>query len=128
MTGYTVINEKTVSRNSDGAIIINEPTNADWPEYIAWLAKGNVADQRKSILSQELMAQFTVEDYGRIKNAVAGSDTFGLLWASLQSQKDPMDVSSDRFMAGWSALIDVLGELRMQGIGAALGVALASKS
>lgn len=122
MTGYTVINEKTVSRNSDGAIVINEPTNADWPEYIAWLAQGNAADQRKTILSQELMAQFTVEDYGHIKNAIAGNDAFGLLWVSLQTQKDAMNVQSTRFRAGWNALIEALGGPRMQEIGVALGV------
>jgi hypothetical protein len=68
-----------------------------------------------------MMAQFTVADYSKIKTAVASSDAFGLLWASLQAQRDPMTTTSVRFVAGWSALVTALGQSRMNQIAAALG-------
>ena len=76
----------------------------------------------QSILSQDLMAQFTVVDYGAIKTAVAGSDAFGLLWASLQAQSEPMAIANARFKSGWSALTQVLGAQRMMAIATALGI------
>jgi hypothetical protein len=47
-----------------------------------------------------------------------------LLWASLQAQKDPMVVTNARFLAGWSALVQVLGAPRMTAIATALGVTI----
>ena|ERR1700730_17548992 len=78
----------------------------------------------QTVLSQDLMAQFTVADFTAIKTAVANSDNFGLLWASLQAQKDPMIITKPRFKAGWSALITVLGATRMAAIATALGVTI----
>jgi hypothetical protein len=78
-----------------------------------------------SVLSQDIMAQFTVADFTAIKAAVASNDNFGLLWASLQAQKDAMLVTNARFKAGWSALVTVLGAPRMAAIAAALGVPIA---
>jgi hypothetical protein len=76
------------------------------------------------VLSQDLMAQFTVADFTAIKAAVANSDNFGLLWASLQAQKDPMIITKPRFKAGWAALVQVLGQPRMTVIATALGVTI----
>ncbi|OAF09882.1 hypothetical protein AYJ54_11800 [Bradyrhizobium centrolobii] len=45
-----------------------------------------------------------------------------LLWWSFLAQRDPMAISNDRFRAGWSALVSVLGAPRMTAIAAALGV------
>src|ERR1700682_6320840 len=66
-----------------------------------------------SVLSQDLMAQFTVGDYTAIVAAVAATPAFGLLWVSLQAQKDPMIIANARFKAGWAALVQVLGQPRM---------------
>jgi len=77
-----------------------------------------------SVLSQDLMAQFTVADYAAIKTAIASNDAFGLLWASLQAQRDPMMVSNARFQAGWAALVSVLGAPRMSAIATALSITI----
>lgn len=76
----------------------------------------------QTVLSQDLMAQFTVADYSAIVAAVAGNASFGLLWVSLQTQKDPMVVTNARFLAGWAALTQVLGAPRMAAIATALSV------
>ena len=95
-----------------------------------WLTAGGVpvayvpVTSPKTVLSQDLMAQFTVADFTAIKTAVANSDNFGLLWASLQAQKDPMILTKARFKAGWSALVTVLGATRMAAIATALGVTI----
>jgi hypothetical protein len=76
----------------------------------------------QSILSQDLMAQFTAADATAIQAAVTGNVQFWLLWSAMQAQKDPMIVTSARFLAGWDALVQVLGQARMDAIAAALGV------
>jgi hypothetical protein len=77
-----------------------------------------------SILSQDLMAQLTVADYSAIKTAIAANDSFGLLWSTMQAQKDPMIVTNARFVSGWAALVQVLGQPRMTAISTALGVTI----
>jgi hypothetical protein len=76
----------------------------------------------QTVLPQDLMAQLTVADYTAIVASVAATPAFGLLWVSLQAQKDPMLVTNARFLAGWAALVLVLGQPRMDVIAAALGV------
>lgn len=76
------------------------------------------------ILSQDLMAQFTADDAAKIQAAVTANPQFWLLWSSLQAQSDPMEVGNVRFLAGWSALVAVLGADRMTAIGSALGIAV----
>jgi hypothetical protein len=71
------------------------------------------------------MAQFNVTDYTAIKAAISGNDQLGLMWLQMQVQKDPMLVTSKRFVAGWNALVQVLGQPRMTAIAAALGVTIA---
>jgi hypothetical protein len=119
-----------VQRNASGAIV-GVYTNKQ-PGY----AEEQIADTDPSVvaflnpvmpqavLSQDLMAQFTVADYTAIVAAVAATPAFGLLWVSLQAQKDPMIVTNARFQAGWSALITVLGAPRMAAIATALGVTI----
>ena len=38
---YQVINPQVVRRISDGACIPFDPANADYQEYLAWVAAGN---------------------------------------------------------------------------------------
>jgi hypothetical protein len=128
MADYQLTSMSHVIRNSDGADIPDEPENRDFKAYQAWLAAGGVPDPyvptavAQSVLSQDLMAQFTVAYFTAIKTAVATNDAFGLLWASMQAQRDPMVVSNSRFQTGWAALVTVLGAPRMVAIAAALGV------
>ena len=128
MADYRLTSTSHVMRNSDGADIPDEPENRDFKVYQAWLAAGGVPDPYvppvvpQSVLSQDLMAQFTVAEFTAIKAAVATNDAFGLLWASLQAQRDPMMVSNARFQAGWAALVTVLGAPRMMVIAAVLGI------
>jgi hypothetical protein len=74
------------------------------------------------ILSQDLMAQFGADDAAKIQAAVSANVKFWLLWSTLQAQKDPMLVTSERFLIGWGALVQVLGQPRMDAIAAALDV------
>lgn len=78
----------------------------------------------QQVLSQDLMKQFTTDDLTRIKDAVDAHIVFWGLWSAMQAQKDPMLVTNDRFKAGWSALVTVLGQMRMDAIAAALGVTI----
>ena len=79
----------------------------------------------KTVLSQDLMAQFTAADAALIQTAVSGDVQFWLLWSAMQAQKDPMIVTNARFMAGWVALVQVLGQPRMTAIATALGITVA---
>lgn len=116
-----------VVRLSDGAWIPNFPPNTDRQAYEAWLAAGNTPDPApppppQSVLSQDLMAQFTAADATAIQVAIAGNVQFWLLWNALTTQKDPMPVTNPRFKLGWSTLVQVLGQPRMDAIATALGV------
>ena|ERR1700694_5548789 len=78
----------------------------------------------QTVFSQDLMAQFTVDDAAKIQAAISGNVQFWLLWSAMQAQKDPMIVTNARFKAGWAALVQVLGAPRMTAIATALGVAI----
>lgn len=80
----------------------------------------------QQVLSQDLVAQLTTDDAGKIQAAISapGNTQLWLLWQSLTAQRDPMLVNNARFKAGWSALIDVLGQARMDAIAVALGVSI----
>lgn len=93
-------------------------------EFLADTDPGLVAflNPPAQILSQDLMAQFTAADAAVIQAAVAANVQFWLLWQALTTQKDPMLITNARFKAGWSALVTVLGQPRMDAIAKALGV------
>lgn len=76
----------------------------------------------QTVLSQDLMAQFTAADATAIQAAISGNVQFWLLWQALTTQKDPMLVTNQRFLDGWHALVQVLGQSRMDAIASALGV------
>jgi hypothetical protein len=131
MTDYQLTAATVIIRTSDGASIPVDPDNRDYAEYQVWLAAGGVPDPYVTppappaqILSQDLMAQFTAADAALIQAAVSGNVQFWLLWSSMQAQKDPMIVTNARFLAGWAALISVLGATRMTAIALALGVTI----
>lgn len=75
-----------------------------------------------SILSQDLMAQFTTDDLIKIKAAVEANIQFWGLWSAMQAQKDPMVLTNERFLMGWDALVQVLGQTRMDDVATALSV------
>jgi hypothetical protein len=78
----------------------------------------------QTVLAQDLMAQFAATDIAAIQTAISSDTAKALLWYSLLAQRDPMHVTNDRFLAGWRALIGVLGIDRMNAIAAALGVTI----
>lgn len=129
MADYQLTATDVVTRTSDSAGIPNDLANRDRAIYEAWLAAGGVPDPYEppaalpqSILPQDLMAQFTADDAAKIQVAIAANPTFWLLWSAMQAQRDPMFVTNDRFLQGWSSLITVLGQARMDAIANALGV------
>lgn len=129
MADYRLIANDIVIRTSDNAHIPSDPANRDRLTYEKWLANGNVPDPfipppppTPKVLSQDLMAQFTVTDYKLIKDAIAVNDSFGLLWSSMQAQKDPMLITNARFITGWNALVSILGQSRMNVIATALNL------
>jgi hypothetical protein len=131
MSDYALTETDIVIRSRDGANVPNDPENRDRADYDKWLAAGGVPDPYvappappPSILSQHLIAQFTAADAGAIQSAISGNTQFWLLWSAMQAQKDPMIVTNARFLAGWTALITVLGAPRMAAIATALGVSI----
>jgi len=78
----------------------------------------------QSVLSQDLIAQFTDDDAARIQVAVAGNVQLWLIWSAMLAQRDPMVVQNARFQAGWAALVQVLGQPRMSTIATALGLTI----
>lgn len=44
MADYKIARDNLVIRNKDNASIPNEPGNADWQAYMAWVAAGGVPD------------------------------------------------------------------------------------
>lgn len=129
MSDYRLTATDTVIRANDGASIPNDPDNRDRAIYAAWVAAGGVPDPYVAppppparILSQDLMAQFTADDAAKIQAVVASSPQLWLLWSALQAQSEPMATTSRRFVAGWSALVMALGQVRMNQIAASLGI------
>lgn len=94
------------------ALAANDPT------VIAFINPAKL----QTVLPQDLMAQFTAMDAAAIQTAVAANVQFWLLWSAMTAQRDPMVVSNARFLAGWAALVQVLGQPRMTAIATALGV------
>jgi hypothetical protein len=133
MSDYRLIDvQGAILRIVDSTSIPNDPANRDRADYDAWLAAGGVPDPYVApppppvtVLSQDMMGQFTADDAEKIQAAVSANPQFWLLWSALQAQKDPMEVSNARFLAGWSALVTVLGADRMAAIAAALGIKVA---
>lgn len=95
-----------------------QPTEAAVAAYVA-------PPSPSQVLSQDIMAQFTAADATLIQTAVNSNVQFWLLWSAFQTQSDPMIVTNARFLAGWSALTQVLGAPRMAAIATALGITVA---
>lgn len=130
MAEYRLTDSDAVVRTADNACVPNDRTNRDRIEYERWIAGGGTPDPYappvvpETILSQDLMAQFTADDAGKIRAAVLANDQFWLLWSALQAQKDPIDITSNRFVQGWASLVQVLGQQRMDAIAAALDIVI----
>jgi hypothetical protein len=79
---------------------------------------------QQTVLPQDLMAQLTAADIASVQTVIGGNSSLALLWYSMLAQRDPMMVSNARFMAGWNALVAILGQPRMTAIATALGVTI----
>lgn len=114
-----------IERTADGYRFPMLPNDSEFIAYEAWVTAGGVPDAgppKTSLLSQDLIAQFTASDLTTIKTTIDASIQFWGLWSALQAQKDPMIVTNDRFLKGWRALVSVLGQPRMDEIATALGI------
>jgi hypothetical protein len=128
---YRLTNTDDIIRIADAACIPPDPANRDYADFLAWRDAGGLPEPYDApspppaqILSQDLMAQFTATDAAAIQAAISANVQFWLLWQALTTQKDPMIVTNARFLAGWSALSQVLGQPRMSAIAAALNVTI----
>jgi hypothetical protein len=127
---YTLTGGPGVVRDGDRARIPDDPGNADWQLYQAWLAAGNTptpytppAAPAPSFLARDLLAQLTVDDYAAITSAIASNAALGLLWASLLAQgEQPISTGSARFTPGWAGLAAAIGATRAKVVAAALGI------
>lgn len=81
---------------------------------------------KTAVLPQDLMALFTPDDALKIKNAIDAKPSLWLLWSSLQTQSEPMEIGNARFKAGWGVLTQTLGPDRMAQIAGELGVDIGS--
>lgn len=125
MADYQLTNSLEILRTADNVLIPNNPALPDFQAYLVWLAGGNIPDPAPAqVLSQDLMAQFTAADITTIQAAIGGNAALALLWYSMLAQRDPMTVTNARFLAGWAALVQVLGQPRMTATATALGVTI----
>ena len=131
MSTYQLTSSTSILRTADNACIPADPANRDYADYLSWAAAGNTADPYVApppppaqFLPQDLMAQFAPADMVKITAAI-NADATGqvqLLWFAMVAQRDPMVVTNPRVLAGWSALVTVLGQDRMNAIATALAV------
>ncbi|UGY15098.1 hypothetical protein HAP48_0042340 [Bradyrhizobium septentrionale] len=92
--------------------------NAEYANQQAKLASNYL------VAPQDLLAQLTAADIAAIQTAISSNPQAALLWFSLLAQRDPMDTTNDRFKAGWTTLVSVLGADRMSAIATALGITI----
>lgn len=121
-----------ISRDKNGAIngifanrqegYAEEESTSDAVDVIAHDVMNAKRTEKITVLSQDLLAQFTPEDIGSIQKTINASPAMALLWYSLLAQRDEMQINNERFQTGWSALINVLGLPRMQAIASNLGI------
>lgn len=107
-----------VCANQQNGIYTENYLDASNPTVVAFLNPPTP----QTVLSQDLMAQFTAADATLIQTAIASDAQFWLLWSAMQAQKDPMVITNARFLAGWAALVQVLGQPRMTAIATALNI------
>lgn len=81
-----------------------------------------IAPPPPSVMSQDLMAQFTTTDIATIESAISSNTSYALLWYSMLAQRDPMVLTNARFVAGWNALVTILTQARMNQIATALSL------
>lgn len=74
------------------------------------------------IIPQLIMAEFTTDDVVAIQAAIASNPQLWLLWNAFLAQRDPMSLVSERFLAGWNALVAILGAERMATIATNLDI------
>ena len=76
----------------------------------------------ESVLPQDLIAQFTTDEAGIIREAIRdrGPEVW-ILWQVLMAQCEPMVGTNARFLLGWNGLRQLLGAVRMNEIAATLG-------
>jgi hypothetical protein len=118
-----------VQRDGSGTIVgafgnlqpgyAEEQISTSDPAVVAFL---NPPVTPQTVVPQDLMAQFTADDAAAIQTAIGSNAQFWLLWQAMTAQKDPMVVTNARFLAGWNALVQVLGQARMGAIAAALNI------
>lgn len=57
MADYRLTESGGVIRNSDGAFIPDDPANADYQEYMAWLDAGNTPDPAAPVSPASVVSQ-----------------------------------------------------------------------
>lgn len=84
---YKLSNNSSIIRLIDGAIIPNDPANADYQLYLTWLSKGNIPAPADIVSINELNAPIIVQLYNLdIKTIRALRENDVLRIASLNTQ------------------------------------------
>lgn|GEM_PF-2976025 len=122
---HTLVDVK--SSADDGETMLNSGIELNGPLPFSqmvrdWITGGGVVSPfvATQVLPQDLMAQFTAADIATVQAAIAADSAKALLWFSFLAQRDPMEVANQRFLAGWQALVGILGQPRMNEIATAL--------
>lgn len=128
MAAYKLTDDPArIVRTAVGASIPEDPRNADWRAFQAWLAAGNTPDPadpappRRYVVARDILDKFSDADYAAMKETIAQNAAAARFYDTLLVRGEkPIDLDGERFTAAWGLIVQVLGQGRADAIMAAL--------